>query len=208
MRHDPLLQILILLAASVCVVAGARKLKLPAIVGYLAVGMLLGPHALSAGGEQRDHAAAGRFRRGVPGLHPGVGILVAAPPRHALGGARRRRRSGARDDRHGGRRCRASAGRCAGGRRRGGRRGGHVLHGDHHCAAHRAIGEQSHPWAAGGGHLPVPGSELPPVARPRVALAGGGDVAAVAPGGCHRHRGAGAARWCLPRAAGCCVRCS
>jgi CPA2 family monovalent cation:H+ antiporter-2 len=47
MHGDPLLQILILLAASVCVVAGVRKLKLPAILGYLAVGMLLGPHALA-----------------------------------------------------------------------------------------------------------------------------------------------------------------
>jgi CPA2 family monovalent cation:H+ antiporter-2 len=47
MTHiDPLLEILILLTASVCVVAGVRKLALPAILGYLAVGMLLGPHAL------------------------------------------------------------------------------------------------------------------------------------------------------------------
>src|ERR1700719_764450 len=46
-HNDPLLQILILLTASVCVVAGVRKLKLPAILGYLAVGMLLGPHALA-----------------------------------------------------------------------------------------------------------------------------------------------------------------
>src|ERR1022692_1230702 len=45
--RDPLLQILILLAASVCVVAAVRKLALPAILGYLAVGMLLGPHALA-----------------------------------------------------------------------------------------------------------------------------------------------------------------
>jgi len=45
--HDPLLQILILLAASVCVVATVRRLALPAILGYLAVGMLLGPHALA-----------------------------------------------------------------------------------------------------------------------------------------------------------------
>jgi CPA2 family monovalent cation:H+ antiporter-2 len=45
--HDPLLQILILLGASVCVVAMVRKLALPAILGYLAVGMLLGPHALA-----------------------------------------------------------------------------------------------------------------------------------------------------------------
>src|ERR1700678_4222008 len=47
LHNDPLLQILILLAASVCVVAGVRKLKLPAILGYLAVGMMLGPHALA-----------------------------------------------------------------------------------------------------------------------------------------------------------------
>ena len=47
LRDDPLLQILILLAASVCVVAAVRKLALPAILGYLAVGMLLGPHALA-----------------------------------------------------------------------------------------------------------------------------------------------------------------
>lgn len=49
MHSDPLLQILILLAASVCVVAGVRKLKLPAILGYLVVGMLLGPHAFALG---------------------------------------------------------------------------------------------------------------------------------------------------------------
>ena len=47
MHTDPLLQILILLAASVFVVAGVRKLALPAILGYLAVGMLLGPHAFA-----------------------------------------------------------------------------------------------------------------------------------------------------------------
>ena len=46
-HNDPLLQILILLTASVCVIAGVRKLKLPAILGYLAVGMLLGPHAFA-----------------------------------------------------------------------------------------------------------------------------------------------------------------
>ncbi len=46
MHQDPLFQILVLLTASVCVVAAVRKLALPAIIGYLAVGMLLGPHAL------------------------------------------------------------------------------------------------------------------------------------------------------------------
>lgn len=38
--------IVVLLAVSVGVVAAARALKLPPIVGYLAVGLLLGPHAL------------------------------------------------------------------------------------------------------------------------------------------------------------------
>ena len=47
MRSDPLLLILILLAASVLVVAAVRKLALPAILGYLVVGMFLGPHALA-----------------------------------------------------------------------------------------------------------------------------------------------------------------
>src|ERR1700685_3685572 len=47
MVNDPLLQILILLTASVCVVAAVRKLALPAILGYLTVGMILGPHALA-----------------------------------------------------------------------------------------------------------------------------------------------------------------
>src|SRR6202046_1955213 len=47
MHNDPLLQILILLTASVVVVAAVRMLALPAIRGYLMVGMLLGPHALA-----------------------------------------------------------------------------------------------------------------------------------------------------------------
>ena len=47
LHNDPLLQILILLTASLCVVAAVRKLALPAILGYLVVGMLLGPHALA-----------------------------------------------------------------------------------------------------------------------------------------------------------------
>jgi CPA2 family monovalent cation:H+ antiporter-2 len=46
MHRDPLSEILILLTAAVGVVAGMRKLAMPAILGYLAVGMLLGPHAL------------------------------------------------------------------------------------------------------------------------------------------------------------------
>jgi monovalent cation:H+ antiporter-2, CPA2 family len=42
-------QLLMLLASAVLVVALFRRLRLPPIVGYLAVGMLLGPHALGLG---------------------------------------------------------------------------------------------------------------------------------------------------------------
>lgn len=47
MIEQPLTQILILLAASVFVVALARRLGWPPILGYLIVGMALGPHALA-----------------------------------------------------------------------------------------------------------------------------------------------------------------
>jgi CPA2 family monovalent cation:H+ antiporter-2 len=43
-------QLLVLLGFSVLVVMIFRRLKLPPIVGYLAVGMLLGPHALNLAG--------------------------------------------------------------------------------------------------------------------------------------------------------------
>ena len=46
MHAQPLTQVLILLVASVLVVSLARRLDLPAILGYLGVGMLLGPNAL------------------------------------------------------------------------------------------------------------------------------------------------------------------
>lgn len=48
MIDDPLAQILILLAAAVLVVALARRVGLPAILGYLIVGTLFGPFALGA----------------------------------------------------------------------------------------------------------------------------------------------------------------
>jgi CPA2 family monovalent cation:H+ antiporter-2 len=45
--HDTLLLILLLLAASVVVVAVCRNARLPPILGYLIVGVALGPHALA-----------------------------------------------------------------------------------------------------------------------------------------------------------------
>jgi len=46
MAHDKLSQILILLAGSLLVLSLVRRFKLPPILGYLVVGMLLGPHTL------------------------------------------------------------------------------------------------------------------------------------------------------------------
>ena len=47
MIEQPLTQVLILLAASVFVVTLARRLGWPPILGYLVVGMALGPHAIA-----------------------------------------------------------------------------------------------------------------------------------------------------------------
>ena len=50
-------QLLILLATALLVVAAFRRLRLPPILGYLAVGMVLGPQALNmAGNETITHA--------------------------------------------------------------------------------------------------------------------------------------------------------
>ena len=46
MAHDFLSQILILLAGSLLVLSLVRRFRLPPILGYLVVGMALGPHAL------------------------------------------------------------------------------------------------------------------------------------------------------------------
>jgi CPA2 family monovalent cation:H+ antiporter-2 len=75
--NDPLLQILILLAASVCVVAAVRKLSLPAILGYLAVGMLLGPHALALAAENETTQTMADF--GVVFLVFTLGLEFSLP---------------------------------------------------------------------------------------------------------------------------------
>lgn len=53
MVDDTLSQVLILLAAAVAVVAAARRLGLPTLLGYLTVGLLLGPYSLGLIGESR-----------------------------------------------------------------------------------------------------------------------------------------------------------
>jgi CPA2 family monovalent cation:H+ antiporter-2 len=52
--HLPLFPVLVLLAASVLAVAVCRSLKLPPMIGYLAVGIALGPHALGAVSDRAE----------------------------------------------------------------------------------------------------------------------------------------------------------
>ena len=58
MQSNALGQLLILLASSVLVVTLMRRMKLPPIVGYLAVGMALGPAALSVAGAETTRVMA------------------------------------------------------------------------------------------------------------------------------------------------------
>ena len=160
-HNDPLLQILILLAASVCVVAAVRKLALPAILGYLAVGMLLGPHALALAADNETTQLLADF--GVVFLVFTLGLEFSLPRLVAMrwevlgvGGAQVLVTTGSS----------VAAGailllRCgAGGRRGHRRRGGHVLDGHHHLAVDRAVGKQPHPRPSRRGDLPVSGFEL------------------------------------------------
>ena len=168
-------RILILLAASVFVVAGVRKLALPAILGYLAVGMLLGPHALALVVDNDTTRLLADF--GVVFLVFTLGLEFSLPRLLAMRwrGARRGRRAGARD--HGDRR-RGRGGwlpRDRTDRRRGHRRRGRdVLDRHHHLPADRAVREQPHSRPPRRGDLPVSGPELPLVSRPVVAAAAGG----------------------------------
>ena len=51
--------ILVLLGCAVVVVAACRLFRLPPILGYLIVGIAVGPHALALGaGERRDAATS------------------------------------------------------------------------------------------------------------------------------------------------------
>ena len=205
MHNDPLLQVLILLAASVCVVAAVRKLKLPAILGYLAVGMLLGPHALRLAADTDTTQSLADF--GVVFLVFTLGLEFSLPRMVAMrwevlgvGGAQVLITTAAV----------AAAStiffrRGPGGRSGHRRRSRHVVHRHHHLAAHRAIRKQPYSWAARRRDLPVSGFEL--------SIAVGFSVRARRernPGGSATHRRGGGERiagiavWSWPPAAGCC----
>ncbi|MGH8618413.1 MAG: monovalent cation:proton antiporter-2 (CPA2) family protein [Burkholderiales bacterium] len=75
--HSGLQNVLILLAAAVLVVVAARRLKLPTILGYLVVGVLIGPHAFGWIGEVEE--ARGLAEYGVVFLMFSIGLEFSLP---------------------------------------------------------------------------------------------------------------------------------
>src|SRR5438270_1889112 len=64
--------VLVLLAAAVAAVALCRVLKLPALVGYLATGLALGPHALRVASNAEETQSLAEF--GVVFLMFSIGL--------------------------------------------------------------------------------------------------------------------------------------
>src|SRR6185295_9200489 len=64
--------VLVLLASSVVAVALCRKLRLPALVGYLVTGLALGPHALGLASSEQETRHLAEF--GVVFLMFSIGL--------------------------------------------------------------------------------------------------------------------------------------
>jgi CPA2 family monovalent cation:H+ antiporter-2 len=79
---NTLLLILLLLAASVVVVAMCRSLRLPPILGYLVVGVALGPHAL--GVVPNDEATRKLAEFGIVFLMFSIGLEFSLPQLRAM----------------------------------------------------------------------------------------------------------------------------
>jgi monovalent cation:H+ antiporter-2, CPA2 family len=77
MPSSPLFLIVVVLAASVLCVALCRRLGLPSLLGYLAVGMLLGPHALKLIPDSAQAKAIAEY--GVVFLMFSIGLEFSLP---------------------------------------------------------------------------------------------------------------------------------
>jgi CPA2 family monovalent cation:H+ antiporter-2 len=75
--HSTLELVLILLATAVFVVVVFRQLRLPALIGYLIVGILIGPHALGWVADREDTRYLAEF--GVVFLMFSVGLEFSLP---------------------------------------------------------------------------------------------------------------------------------
>jgi CPA2 family monovalent cation:H+ antiporter-2 len=79
---NTLLLILLLLAASVVVVAFCRSMHLPPILGYLIVGVLLGPHALGVVPDNEETRGLAEF--GIVFLLFSIGLEFSLPQLRAM----------------------------------------------------------------------------------------------------------------------------
>jgi CPA2 family monovalent cation:H+ antiporter-2 len=75
--HDTLDTVLLLLASAVGVVVVCRMFRLPALVGYLVVGVLIGPHALGWVADSEETHYLGEF--GVVFLMFSIGLEFSLP---------------------------------------------------------------------------------------------------------------------------------
>ncbi|MBB5019469.1 CPA2 family monovalent cation:H+ antiporter-2 [Chitinivorax tropicus] len=80
--HGALPATLILLAASVLAVVACRQLKLPALLGYLLVGIIIGPNALALLEDSADTAYLAEF--GIVFLMFSIGLEFSLPKLKAL----------------------------------------------------------------------------------------------------------------------------
>ena len=78
----PLTEILVLLAVAVAVVLACQRLHIPTALGYLLVGVILGPHTFGASVEVPQFAALAEF--GVVFLLFTIGLNFSLPQIHAL----------------------------------------------------------------------------------------------------------------------------
>src|SRR5688572_6483435 len=80
--HEALPVALILLASAVAVVLVFRRLSMPAIMGYLLVGAIIGPHALALVEDTEEKRYLGEF--GVVFLMFSVGLEFSLPQLNAM----------------------------------------------------------------------------------------------------------------------------
>jgi monovalent cation:H+ antiporter-2, CPA2 family len=84
MPNSPLFLIVVVLAASVLCVAVCRRLGLPSLLGYLAVGILLGPHAIKLIPDSSQAKAIAEY--GVVFLMFSIGLEFSLPAFRAMRG--------------------------------------------------------------------------------------------------------------------------
>ena len=167
---------LVLLGASIAMVAIVRRFGMPTLVGYLAVGVVLGPYAGNLAGDSDVVHTLARVRRRLPDVHARAGVQPAQAGEPAQLRVRARAGAGRRHDRPGdagGVRVSAGLGRPVGAGRprlargdRDRRRAGDVLDGAGEQDADREPRTRNRARRRVVRHPAVPGPGADPAADP------------------------------------------